>query len=104
KNLHQFTGWVARGVTDLLDVRGDRAAATAYLHALEADYTQWEQERLTPSGLFWQRDVSDGMEESASGGRKVRNIRPSINSCMYGNAAAIARIAGLAGRADIESR
>lgn len=104
KNLHQFTGWVASGVTDLLDVRGDRAAATAYLDALRADYTQWEQERLTPSGLFWQRDVSDGMEESASGGRKVRNIRPSINSCMYGNAAAIARIAGLAGNMDVEGR
>jgi hypothetical protein len=101
KNLHQFTGWVAWAVADLLDVRGDNAAAVAYLDALEADYAQWEQERLTPSGLFWQRDVSDGMEESASGGRKVKNIRPSINSCMYGNAVAIARIAELARKTEV---
>ena len=33
------------------------------------------------------------MEESISGGRKVKNIRPSINSYMYGNAKAIAAIA-----------
>ncbi|HVW07779.1 MAG TPA: glycosyl hydrolase family 65 protein [Bryobacteraceae bacterium] len=104
KNLHQFTGWVAWGVSDLLAVHGDRPAATAYLDALEADYAQWQQERLTPGGLFWQRDVSDGMEESASGGRKMKNIRPSINSCMYGNAVAIAQIARLAGKADIENR
>ena len=98
KNLHQFSGWVAWGVLDRFHVTGDAPAAAAYLDPLVADYRQWEEERLTASGLFWQRDVSDGMEESASGGRKVRNIRPSINSYMYGNAVAIAKIAELAGQ------
>jgi hypothetical protein len=68
------------------------------LGPLILDYRAWESERLTDSGLFWQRDVSDGMEESASGGRRVKNIRPSINSYMYGNAIAIAAIAAMAGK------
>lgn len=102
KNLHQFSGWVAWSVLDHFHASGDAAFATSWLEPLVADYKQWEEERLTPSGLFWQRDVSDGMEESASGGRKVKNIRPSINSYMYGNAAAIARIAALAGNRDVE--
>jgi hypothetical protein len=53
------------------------------------------------SGLFWQRDVSDGMESSVSGGRRVRNIRPTINSYMFANARAIAAIASLAGNAKL---
>ncbi len=39
------------------------------------------------------------MESSISGGRKVRNLRPTINSYMFGNAKAIASIASLAGDA-----
>jgi hypothetical protein len=102
KNLHQFSGWTASAVLDLFHAHGDATAATGYLDPLLADYVRWEEERLTPSGLFWQRDVSDGMEESASGGRKVKNIRPSINAYMYGNAVAIAKLAALAHRTDTE--
>ena len=96
-NLHQFSGWIAAALYDKWLADGDRDLLTPYLDALIADYQAWEKERLTPSGLFWQRDVSDGMESSISGGRKVRNIRPSINSYMYGNAKAIAAIAAMAG-------
>lgn len=98
KNLHQFSGWIASAVYDRWLVQGDRAALVGYLDQLILDYQAWESERLTSSGLFWQRDVSDGMEESASGGRRVKNIRPSINSYMYGNAVAIAAIAAMAGK------
>ncbi len=93
KNLHQFSGWAAAMLYDrwLADARRD--IPVSYLDALIADYTAWERERLTESGLFWQRDVSDGMESSISGGRRVKNIRPSINSYMYGNAKALAAIA-----------
>ena len=37
------------------------------------------------------------MEETISGGRKKKYLRPSINSYMYGNAQAIGNIAQLAG-------
>jgi hypothetical protein len=51
--------------------------------------------------LFWQFDVRDAMEESISGSRTKKNIRPTINSYMFGNAQALAAIARLAGRAEL---
>ena len=98
RNFHQFSGWAAAALYDRFCADGNRQFVTSYLDALLLDYTSWERERLTDSGLFWQRDVSDGMEESISGGRRVRNLRPTINSYQYGNAKAIAAIASLAGR------
>jgi len=56
KNFHQFSDWAATAVYDRWQVDANRE---------------------TESGLFWQRDVPDGMEESISGGRRVRNIRPA---------------------------
>jgi hypothetical protein len=100
-NLHQFSGWTAAALYDKWLADGDRDLLTSNLDALILDYQAWEKERLTPSGLFWQRDVSDGMESSISGGRKVKNIRPSINSYMYGNAKAVANIAAMAGKAGV---
>ena len=97
KNLHQFSGWTAAALYDRWLADGHRDFLISYLDPLIQDYSAWERERLTESGLFWQRDVSDGMESSISGGRRVRNIRPSINSYMYGNAKAIAAIAAMAG-------
>ena len=49
------------------------------------------------NGLFWQYDVRDGMEESISGSRTKKNVRPPLNSYMFGNARAVAAIARLAG-------
>jgi hypothetical protein len=99
--LHQFSGWTAAAVYDRFLVDGRRESLVALLDPLVADYRAWQRERLTADGLFWQRDVSDGMEESISGGRKVKNRRPSINSYMFGNAVALGRIARLAGRLDV---
>jgi hypothetical protein len=103
KNLHQFSGWVAAALYDrwLADGRSD--LAVSFLDALIADYKAWEQERFTAGGLFWQRDVSDGMESSISGGRNVKNIRPSINSYLHGNAKAIAEIADMSGSGAVAS-
>jgi hypothetical protein len=103
KNFHQFSGWTASALYDRWLMDGRRDWLVSYLDPLILDYETWERERLTASGLFWQRDVSDGMESSISGGRKVRNIRPSINSYMYGNAKAIAAIAVMAGRDSVAS-
>ena len=63
---------------------------------LVADYHTWETERQLPNGLFWQYDVRDAMEESISGSRTAKNIRPTINSYMFANAQAIANLAHLA--------
>jgi hypothetical protein len=98
---HQFSNWTASAIWDRWLADGDTAQMTGRLDSLIADYHAWEAERLTPNGLFWQRDVSDGMESSISGGRRVRNVRPSINSYMYANARAIAAIAARAGGEEI---
>lgn len=92
---HQYSGWASAAAYDRWLVNVDTKFLLSLVDSLELDYRAWEQERQLPSGLFWQRDVSDGMEESASGGRKVRNVRPTINSYMYGNAKALAAIAAL---------
>ncbi|MCU1233812.1 MAG: glycoside hydrolase [Candidatus Solibacter sp.] len=98
RHYHQFSNWTADAVYDRWLADGNTASLTAQLESLRKDYAAWETERLTPSGLFWQRDVSDGMESSISGGRKVKNLRPTINSYMFANARAIAAIAALAGK------
>lgn len=103
RHYHQFSNWTASALYDRWLADGDTPRLTAQLDALIADYRAWDAERLTPSGLYWQRDVSDGMESSISGGRRVKNLRPTINSYQYGNARAIAAIAALAGRSDVRA-
>jgi hypothetical protein len=97
RHFHQFSGWASAALYGRYLADGDSAWLTTQLQPLIADYRAWERDRLLPSGLFWQRDVSDGMEESASGGRRVKHVRPSINSYMYGNARALSLIASMAG-------
>jgi hypothetical protein len=101
RHFHQFSGWASAALYDRYLADGNAKFATALLDALLLDYRTWERDRRLDSGLFWQRDVSDGMEESASGGRRVKNVRPSINSYMHGNARALAAIARLAGKAGL---
>ncbi len=98
KQLHNFSSWLPAALYQRWLVTQDTATLTGLLPDLIADYRQWEAERKLPSGLFWQFDVRDAMEESISGGRKQKNIRPPLNSYMFGNARAIAAIARLAGQ------
>jgi hypothetical protein len=99
---HNYSSWVASAIYDRFLVTGDHHQMADLFDDLVADYLAWEKEKLLPSGLFWQFDVRDGMEESISGSRKDKNARPTINSYMYGNASAIATIARHLGRADVD--
>jgi hypothetical protein len=101
--LHKYSNWVDDALWQRYLVNGDKKYIVSLLGDLTRDYAQWESERLTASGLFWQYDVRDAMEESISGSRTDENFRPTINSYMYGNAAAIANIARLAGKPAIGS-
>jgi hypothetical protein len=100
-HFHKFSSWFAAAVYDRFLVNADREFITGLLDDLVADHQTWEQERQLPSGLFWQYDVRDGMEESISGSRTLKNVRPTINSYMVANARAIAAIARLAGRSEL---
>jgi len=86
---HSFSSWLSDAVYKLYLVKQNKEEVVKWLPLLDKDYERWEGERQLNSGLFWQFDVKDGMEESVSGGRKVQNKRPSINSYMYGNAVAL---------------
>lgn len=100
-HFHKYSSWFADAVYQDYLVTGDRKFAVNLLKELVADYRAWETERQLPNGLFWQFDVRDGMEESISGSRTNKNMRPTLNSYMFANARAIAEVARLANRADI---
>lgn len=99
--LRFYSSWNIDALYNRYFVNNDRAFITDMLPDLEADYNAWEKDKRLPSGLYWQYDVRDAMEETISGGRKEKNARPSINSYMYGNAKALASIAKLADRNDL---
>lgn len=101
KKLHGFSSWFPTAAYERYLVNGDRTFLTNLLGDLVTDYRLWESERLATNGvgageMFWQFDVRDGMEESISGSRTNKNLRPTINSYMFANAQAIAKIARLA--------
>jgi hypothetical protein len=100
-HLQKYSQWLAYAVWQRWLVTRDTAATVALLDDLIADYRRWEEKHRRPDGLFWQHDVWDAMEESISGGRKVKNVRPTISSYMWGNAVALAELGRLAGRADV---
>ncbi|HEY0945764.1 MAG TPA: glycosyl hydrolase family 65 protein [Opitutaceae bacterium] len=110
-HLHKYSQWLAYALYQRQLVTADQARLVGLLDDLVADYRRWEEERRVSgsagsppapefAGMFWQHDVWDAMEESISGGRKTKNVRPTINSYMFGNATALAAIARLAGRDD----
>jgi hypothetical protein len=76
-------------------VNPDKNFLAKNISVLDEDYKAWEAEKGVPSGLFWQFDVRDAMEESISGSRKEKNRRPTINSYMYGNAWAMSKMGNL---------
>jgi hypothetical protein len=103
-HLHNFSSWLQNAVYNRYLVTLDKSIIQNNLPALDSDYHQWEKERQLPDGKFWQYDVRDAMEESISGGRHVKNVRPTINSYMYGNAVAMNKIAQLFGNTSLEKK
>jgi len=95
--LHKFSSWAPDALFRKYLVDGNAAYLVDLFPDLKTEYSFWEKENRLTNGLFWQYDVRDGMEEQISGGRKVKNARPTINSYMYGNARALSQIARLAG-------
>ncbi|MCX6237941.1 MAG: glycoside hydrolase [Bacteroidia bacterium] len=95
--LHKFSSWAPNALFQKYLVDGNAAYLADLFPDLKTEYSYWEKENRLANGLYWQYDVRDGMEEQISGGRKVKNARPTINSYMFGNAIALSQIARLAG-------
>lgn len=97
QHFHSFSSWIDNAAYNFYLVHPDKSFLTHDLAALDKDYRRWEGERQLKDKLFWQFDVKDAMEESISGGRHVKNVRPTINSYMYGNADALAKMSAIVG-------
>lgn len=100
KKLRFYSSWNIDALYNRYKVNSDKKYLLDLLSDLEADYKAWEEEKKAKSGLYWQFDVRDAMEETISGGRKEKNARPSINAYMYGNARALGTILAIAGKAN----
>lgn len=103
KKLRTFSSWTADALYNRYLVNKDEKYLLDMYPDLVDEYAAWEGDRQRKDGLFWQRDVKDGMEESLSGGRRVMNARPTINSYMYGNAKALAAMSKLKGDTEKEN-
>lgn len=97
KRLRFYSSWNMDAIYNRYLVNNDAIFIRKLLPDLMEDYAAWEAEKRSTTGLYWQYDVRDAMEETISGGRKEKNARPSINGYMYGNAKALSAIAQLAG-------
>ncbi|MBN1765275.1 MAG: hypothetical protein JW860_08470 [Sedimentisphaerales bacterium] len=96
-HFHKYSNWATAALYRRYLVNQDKAFLTGLLDAFVRDYQAWVDEKGLNNGLFWQYDVRDGMEESISGSRKIKNARPPLNCYMFANAIAIAKIAEMAG-------
>lgn len=99
-SVRSYSFWAADAMWARYMVTADKQQVIDLLADLVENYKAWEKSRLEPDGLFWQIDDRDGMEVSIGGSGK----RATINSYMYGDAVAIAKIAGLVGRDDIAAK
>ena len=97
KKIANYSSWIAHSLWGRYLVDGRKDWMVSMLPSLEWEYNHWETTHTREGGLYWQADVQDAMEETISGGRKKKYLRPSINAYMYGNAMAIGNIAALAG-------
>jgi hypothetical protein len=97
-HLHRYSNWGTWALYRRYLVNRQERFVVKLLDAFIRDYQTWTKGHGLENGLYWQYDVRDGMEESISGSRKVRNARPPLNSYMYANATAISKVAELAGK------
>ena len=97
ERLVNYSSWIAHSLWQRYLVDGHKDWIVSMLPSLEWEYNHWETTHTREGGLYWQADVQDAMEETISGGRKKKYLRPSINAYMYGNAMAIGNICALGG-------
>ncbi len=88
-----YSTWIADAVYQYCLARGDFSPAMELLPELIENYRGWEKSSRHESGLFWSVDDRDAMEYSISG----NGLRPTLNSYLFADARAIAKLAGMKG-------
>ncbi|MDR2915961.1 MAG: hypothetical protein LBV74_14245 [Tannerella sp.] len=105
-NPRMYSFWAANSLWEYYNVTQDPVIFNL-LPDLIRNYKEWEKGRVhkghfigkNEDGLFSTYDDRDGMEKQISGSGK----RPTINSYMYGDAVAIAKIAEQLGEKNIQA-
>jgi hypothetical protein len=100
----RYSTWLANAVWALQRVHSDDAFVKDLLPDLVKNYQEWEKRHFVPEvGLFWQTGHDDGMEYNINS-RQTRDLvrgapgyRPTLNSYLWADALAIARVADLSG-------
>lgn len=92
-SLRAYSFWAANAIYNQYLVTSNPLIIKNLLPDMVTNFEQWEKEKFSSNGLFWQIDDRDGMEVSICGS----GYRPTINSYMYGDALAISNIAKLSG-------
>lgn len=99
-NVQSYSTWIADAVWDYCSVLGDYSLGIELLDDLISNFDHWTDEHRRDNGLYWSIDDRDAMECSISGS----GFRPTLNSYMYADAAAIARLAAMAGKDEVAAR
>lgn len=102
--LDTFSSWLPWAMYQRALQQGSNSWMKEYTLDLQDDLMRWEKDNSYGDGLFWQRDVKDGMEEQISGARKQNNRRPTINSYMFGNYKAMAWLCNGQQKQDYEQK
>jgi hypothetical protein len=95
----RYSNWLADAVYSYCTATNDWDLGESLLSALIQNYADWEHSNLHESGLFFSIDVQDGGEYSISG----NGLRPTLNSYMYADAVAIAKLARRCGQPDVSA-
>ena len=95
-----YSMWYASAVEDYLSLHPDTDFEAECLDKLISLYEERAEKNAHPCGLYWSEDGRDAMELSISGS----GIRPTLNSYMYGDACAIARMAARQDRMDVSRK
>jgi hypothetical protein len=106
-----YSCWLADSIWAVQRVYPDNAFTKDLLPDMVKNYEAWEKKHYSAEvGLFWQTGHDDGMEYNINS-RQTNDIvrgaagyRPTLNSYMYADALAIARVAELAGDAETAKR
>ncbi len=97
---HRYSFWISDSFLQFHFVHPNDSLLKSSLPDLIENFREWERLRKEPDGLFWQYDGQDGMEVAICGTGK----RPTINSYMFADARAIAKIAEIKGDTETAER
>ena len=80
ERINKYSSWIAHSLWGRYLVDGRKDWIISMLPSLEWDYNDWESTHTRDGGYYWQADVQDAMEETISGGRRKKYLRPCMET------------------------